>query len=231
MYSHVSMMAIALSGATCAARRRAVCHAMGVQTMRHRLVFPPVLTRDTRRAMARDKPGTTRWTRLGAAWPHKRSKGSRWRGGQQAFTTPLPPAQDGRAAAGASPRTLAIGRKGVPGAQGPVALTRASIAPDQQDLHVFPHGSGEERGKLPEQGQQRGRQCQHRETSRRKSGLQLTLSAVAFSKSKNGQSRAETCFTKSAEEPGGHGGVWPVRVFLASIDLIRVKRLEPGASQ
>src|SRR5262245_30363261 len=41
----------------------------------------------------------------------------------------------------------------------------------------------------------------------------------------------ETCFTKSTEEPGGHGGVWPVRVFLASIDLIRVKRLEPGASQ
>lgn len=37
--------------------------------------------------------------------------------------------------------------------------------------------------------------------------------------------------TKSAEEPGGHGGVWPVRVFLASLDLIRVKRLEPGASQ
>src|SRR5215831_12798633 len=29
----------------------------------------------------------------------------------------------------------------------------------------------------------------------------------------------------------GHGGVWPVRVFLASRDLIRVKRLEPGASQ
>jgi hypothetical protein len=45
------------------------------------------------------------------------------------------------------------------------------------------------------------------------------------------KTHSETCFTKSAEEPGGHGGVWPVRVFLASIDLIRVKRLEPGASQ
>src|SRR5215475_12953039 len=41
------------------------------------------------------------------------------------------------------------------------------------------------------------------------------------------KTRSGTCCTKSAEEPGGHGGVWPVRVFLASIDLIRVKRLEP----
>src|SRR5215467_3792416 len=85
MYQHVSMMAIDLSGAACAARKRAVFHAMGLQTMRHRLVFPPVLTRDKRRAMARDKQGTTSWTRLGAAWPNKCSKGSRWRGGQKAF--------------------------------------------------------------------------------------------------------------------------------------------------
>jgi hypothetical protein len=42
---------------------------------------------------------------------------------------------------------------------------------------------------------------------------------------------AETCFTTSAEEPGGQDGVWPVRAFFASLDLIRVKRLEPGASQ
>src|SRR5215470_12078388 len=126
MYQHVSMIAIDLSGAACAARRRAVFHAMGVQTMRHRLVFPPLLTRDTRRAMARDKPGTTRWTRLGAAWPHTSGQGSRWRGGQKAFTMPLPPAKDGRAAAGAAPRRLAVGRKGVPGAQGPVALTGAT---------------------------------------------------------------------------------------------------------
>src|SRR5215470_6660259 len=110
IYQHVSMMAIDLSGAACAARRRAVFHAMGVQTMRHRLVFPPVLTRDKRRAMARDKPGTTRWTRLGAAWPNKRSKGSRWRRGHKAFTMPLPPAQDGRAAAGAAPRALSGAR-------------------------------------------------------------------------------------------------------------------------
>src|SRR5262252_5853035 len=53
IYQHVSMMAIALSGAACAARRRAVFYAIGVQTMRHRLAFPPVLTRDKRRAMAR----------------------------------------------------------------------------------------------------------------------------------------------------------------------------------
>ena len=53
MYPHVSMMAIDLSGAACAARRRAVFHALGVKTMRHRLVFPPVLTRDKRRAIAR----------------------------------------------------------------------------------------------------------------------------------------------------------------------------------
>ena len=54
MYQHVSMMAIDLSGAACAARRRAVFHALGVETRRHRLVFPPVLTRDKRRAMARN---------------------------------------------------------------------------------------------------------------------------------------------------------------------------------
>src|SRR5215831_8856585 len=53
MYQHVSMMAIDLSGAACAARRRAVFHAMGLQTMRHRLAFPPVVTRHKRRAMAR----------------------------------------------------------------------------------------------------------------------------------------------------------------------------------
>jgi hypothetical protein len=56
MYQHVSMMAIDLSGAACAARRRAVFHALGVETMRHRLVFPPVLTRDKRRAIARKGP-------------------------------------------------------------------------------------------------------------------------------------------------------------------------------
>jgi hypothetical protein len=64
----VSMMAVDLSGAACAARRRAVFHAMGVQTMRRRLAFPPVLTRDKRRAIARDKQGTQIWTRLGAAY-------------------------------------------------------------------------------------------------------------------------------------------------------------------
>jgi hypothetical protein len=126
MYQHVSMMAVGLSGAACAARRRAVFHAMGVQTMRRRLAFPPVLTCDKRRAMARDKPGTTIWARLGAAWSHTSGQGSRWRGGHKALTMPLPPAKDGRAAAGASPRTLAIGRKGVLGAQGPVALTGAT---------------------------------------------------------------------------------------------------------
>jgi len=45
------------------------------------------------------------------------------------------------------------------------------------------------------------------------------------------QYTSEGRITKNAEERGGHGGVWPVRVFLASRDLIRVKRLEPGASQ
>src|SRR5215218_5597311 len=53
MYQHVSMMAVDLSGAPCVARRRTVCHAMGVKTMRRRLAFPPVLTRDKRRDIAR----------------------------------------------------------------------------------------------------------------------------------------------------------------------------------
>src|SRR2546423_4012014 len=112
MYQHVSMMAVALSGAACAARRRAVFHAMGVQGMRRRLALPPVLTSYKRRDIARDKQGTTIWTRLGAAWPHTSGQGSRWRVGQKAFTMPLPPTKDGGAAAGASPRTLASGRKG-----------------------------------------------------------------------------------------------------------------------
>src|SRR5215510_5412225 len=125
MYQHVSMIAVGRSRAACAARRRAVFHAMGLQTMRRSLAFPPVLTSDTRRAMEQDKPGTTIWPRMGAPWPLLCGQGSRWRVGKKAFTMPLPPAKDGRAAAGASPRTLAIGRKGVPGAQGPVALTGA----------------------------------------------------------------------------------------------------------
>jgi hypothetical protein len=50
----------------------------------------------------------------------------------------------------------------------------------QQDLGVFPHGLREQWCKLYRQGQQRGRQYQHMETSRGKSGLQITLSAVAL---------------------------------------------------
>jgi hypothetical protein len=125
MYQHVSMMAVGLSGAACAARSRAVFHAIGLKTRRRSLAFPPVLTSDKLRAMERDKPGTTIWPRMGAAWPNTSGQGSRWRGGQKAFTMPLPPAKDGRAAAGASPRTLAVGRKWGPGAQGSASLTGA----------------------------------------------------------------------------------------------------------
>src|SRR5262245_12723793 len=53
MYQHVSMMAVDLSEAACAPRRRTVFHAMDVKTMRRRLAFPPVLTRDKRRDIAR----------------------------------------------------------------------------------------------------------------------------------------------------------------------------------
>jgi len=62
---------------------------------------------------------------MGAAWPHKSDQGSRRRGGQKTLTMPLPPAKDVRAAAGASPRPLAVGRKWGPGAQGPASLTGA----------------------------------------------------------------------------------------------------------
>jgi hypothetical protein len=65
---------------------------------------------------------------------------------------------------------------------------------NQQDFGVFPHGLGEQRCKLYNQGHQLGRQCQHMETSRGKSGLQLTQSADSFSKIKNGQSRAKSVF-------------------------------------
>src|SRR6266446_7244934 len=120
------MMAVDLSGAACAARRRAVFHAMGVKTMRCSLAFPPVLTSDKRRAIARDKQGTTILPRMGVPWAHTSAQGSRWRVGKKAFTMPLHPAQDGRAAAGASPRTLAVGRTWVPGAQRPASLSGAT---------------------------------------------------------------------------------------------------------
>src|SRR5215470_3762557 len=38
------MVAVDLSGAACAARRRAVSHAMGLKAMRRSPAFPPVLT-------------------------------------------------------------------------------------------------------------------------------------------------------------------------------------------
>src|SRR5262245_41452207 len=141
MYQHVSMMAIDLSGAACAARRRAVFHAMGVQTMRHRLAFPPVLTRHKRRAMARQGTCVTCCDHCDLR--HTASHGARqardntldppWRGlaepAQQAlqvarrakaFIMPLPPATGGRGATGASPLSHASGRNGVPGAAGAV---------------------------------------------------------------------------------------------------------------
>jgi len=77
------------------------------------------------RDIERDKQGTKIWTRIGAAWPNKSGKGSRWRVGKKAFTIPLHTEKDGIAAAGSSPRTLAVGRKWVPGAQGPASLTGA----------------------------------------------------------------------------------------------------------
>jgi len=80
------MVAVDPSGAACAARRRAVFHAMRLQTMRRSLAFPPVLTSDTRRAMEQDKPGTTIWPRMGAPWPLLCGQGSRWRGGKKVFT-------------------------------------------------------------------------------------------------------------------------------------------------
>src|SRR5215217_9291245 len=77
-------------------------------------------------------------------------------------------------------------------------FTRREHRANQQDLRVFLYRPGKERGKHPEQGQQLGRQCQHSETSRSNSDLQLILAAVTFSKSKNGQSRAQRLFEKSS---------------------------------
>src|SRR5712691_12109823 len=71
------------------------------------------------------------------------------------------------------------------------ACARGENSANQQDFSTFPNGLGEQWFKLSNQGQQLGRPCQHIETSRGKSDLQLTLSAVTFSKIKNGQSRAE----------------------------------------
>jgi hypothetical protein len=43
------------------------------------------------REIERDKQGTKIWTRIGAAWPNKSGKGSRWRVGKKAFTIPCDP--------------------------------------------------------------------------------------------------------------------------------------------
>src|SRR5439155_21907205 len=82
-------------------------------------------TSDYRRSMQISRLGTTYMPSLVAAWPHTSGQGSRWRGGHKALTMPLPPAKDGRAAAGAAPRTRAVGRTWGPGAQGPAALAGA----------------------------------------------------------------------------------------------------------
>jgi hypothetical protein len=62
---------------------------------------------------------------------------------------------------------------------------------DQQDFGMLPDRLGEQGRKLYNQRQQLGRQCLQLKTSLGKSGLQLRLSAVVFSKIKNGQSRAK----------------------------------------
>ena len=98
---------------------------MGLKTMRRSLAFPPVLTSYKLREIERDQQGPNIWTRIGAAWPNKSGKGSRWRVGKKAFTIPLHTEKDVIAEAGSSPRTLAVGRKWVPGAQGPASLTEA----------------------------------------------------------------------------------------------------------
>jgi pyruvate,water dikinase len=62
---------------------------------------------------------------------------------------------------------------------------------DQQDFGMLPDRLGEQGRKFYNQRQQLGRQCLQLKTSLGKSGLQLRLSAVVFSKIKNGQSRAK----------------------------------------
>src|SRR5262249_803836 len=62
---------------------------------------------------------------------------------------------------------------------------------DQQDFGMLPDRLGEQGRKLYNQRQQLGRQCSQLKTSLGKSGLQLRLSAVVFSKIKNGQSRVK----------------------------------------
>jgi hypothetical protein len=52
------------------------------------------------REIERDKQGTKIWTRIGAAWPNKSGKGSRWRVGKKAFTIPIHTEKDGIAEAG-----------------------------------------------------------------------------------------------------------------------------------
>jgi hypothetical protein len=46
------------------------------------------------------KQGTKIWTRIGAAWPNKSGKGSRWRVGKKAFTIPIHTEKDMIAEAG-----------------------------------------------------------------------------------------------------------------------------------
>jgi hypothetical protein len=86
--------------------------------------------------------------------------------------------------------TLLLTQPHDPQARSHRAFASGENGSDHQDFGVLPHWLREQRCKLYNQGQQHGRHCQHMETSRGKSGLQLTLSAVAFSKIKNGQSRA-----------------------------------------
>jgi hypothetical protein len=95
-----------------------------------------------------------------------------------------------RQAAGRVDHTWRLAQPHATQARRPRTCARGEHGADQQDGGVLPHWFGAQRGQLSPQGHQLGRQCQPRETSRGKSGLQLTLSAGAFSKSKNGQSRA-----------------------------------------
>ena len=52
------------------------------------------------KATGKDKQGKKIWTRIGAAWPNKSGKGSRWRVGKKAFTIPIHAEKDVIAEAG-----------------------------------------------------------------------------------------------------------------------------------
>src|SRR5262249_29257421 len=75
------MVAVDLSGAACAARRRAVFHAMGLKTMQRSLAFPPVLTSYKLLEIERPRLGRAAARRATAAGKNRKILGAGLFGG------------------------------------------------------------------------------------------------------------------------------------------------------